>query len=347
MILLLRILLIPFSFFFYIITFIRNFFYNAGIFNSLEAGKPVISIGNLSTGGTGKSPFTIFTAELLISQGFRPAIISRGYRRSSDNIEIVYDGKQLTGNTDKCGDEPVMIAENLLINNKNFYVIAGSDRIKTAQFAIERFNPDVIILDDGFQHRKIRRNLDIVLLDTEELTRNKFYSFFVLPSGNLRESRFGLKRADIIILNKKFSGCVPDYKPEKKSKVFSLEYRIKGFFDKNGNEQKIEKRNVIAFAGIANLGSFFNEIGKLDLNIKNIIRFKDHHNYSESDIMKFRSMASKDDVFITTEKDFVKIKQYKDFMDYFNVLFMKIELNLEGISDYSNLLKEKLPETDK
>jgi len=345
MILLLRILLIPFSFLFYIITAFRNFFYSSGIFKSQKAGKPVISIGNLSAGGTGKSPFTILTAKLLISKGFRPAIISRGYKRNSEDIEIVYDGGKLTGNTERCGDEPVMIAENLSVKNKNFYVIAGSDRIKTAQFAIERFNPDVIILDDGFQHRKIKRDTDIVLLDTEDIKRNKFYNFFVLPSGNLRESRNGLKRADIIILNKKFCDYIPDYKFSERCKVFSMEYIVKGFFDKSGFEQKIGNRNVIAFAGIANPGSFFDEIGKFNLKIKNKVRFNDHHNYTDSDIMKFKSMAAENDVFITTEKDFVKIRQFKDFTDYFNVLFMKIELNLEGINDYGNLILEKI--TDK
>ncbi|MCX6164474.1 MAG: tetraacyldisaccharide 4'-kinase, partial [Ignavibacteriae bacterium] len=179
--------------------------YDIGIFTSHKISKPVISIGNISTGGTGKSPFTIFLADYFIENNLKPAIVSRGYKRKSNNIETVFDGTVITSTLDKCGDEPLMMASSLSLTHKDFFVVSGSNRIETSNFVINKFNPDVIILDDAYQHRKIRRDMDIVLIDAEDMNKNNLLNSFVIPAGNLRENFGNLAGADIIIQNNKFN----------------------------------------------------------------------------------------------------------------------------------------------
>jgi tetraacyldisaccharide 4'-kinase len=341
MIIFLRILLLPFSLLYFIVIYFRNLFFDYNIFKSVSVQKPVVSVGNISTGGTGKSPFTIFLTGHFIKNNLKPAIISRGYKGESDNIEIVYDGEKLSGSTAKSGDEPVMMANNLSLNFKNFFIITGSDRVKASEFAINKFNPDVILLDDAFQHRKIKRNPDIVLIDAEDFKKNKFYNTVILPSGNLRENNGNLKRADIIIQNNKFSDIEKLNELEKyKKEIFILKYKIKGFYNKENKEFKIEGKNVSAFAGLANPASFFSMLNSCKCNSIKQIAFKDHHKYTKEDIEQITKNADKETLFITTEKDFVKVKEYKDFLNYFNVLFMKIELILNDEERFFSLINK-------
>lgn len=341
MITFLRILLIPFSIFYSLIILIRNYFYDTGLFKSYKISKPILSIGNITTGGTGKSPFTIFLAKYFLNNNIKPSIISRGYKGKSSAIEVVFNGEGIISTPDKCGDEPYMMASRLLTNYKNFFVITGSDRVTTAEYAISKFNPEIIILDDAFQHRKIKRNLDIVLIDTEGYLNNIFSNSIILPSGNLRESCNSLKRADIIIQNNKFKKIEKLEKLTKFGKdVFILNYTVKGFFDANGNDVDIKEKNIIAFSGIAKPDSFFGEIKKYGCKLLKSYAFRDHHNYTDKDLKEITSDATKETIFITTEKDFVKINKSEIFQKYFNVLFMKIELNLEEQDKFFTIVND-------
>jgi tetraacyldisaccharide 4'-kinase len=336
-----RILLIPFSILYSFIILLRNFFYSRNIFKIHTVSIPVISVGNISTGGTGKSPFVIFLSEYFMGLGKKPAIISRGYKGKSDKEEIVFDGKNIVCTSDKCGDEPMMIAESLSHLKKEFYLSTGSNRAETAKNIINKFNTDVFILDDAFQHRRIHRNVDVVLVDAEEMGKNKFANTFPLPAGNLRECFYNLKRADIIIQNNKFSDFEILKKLNKFNKdIFILKYSVKGFYNINSEEFSIKGKDVCAFAGIAKRFSFFNNL-KDKCNLTNKISFGDHHSYTSKDIELITKNASKDTIFITTEKDFVKIKEFKDFIKDFNVLFMKIELNLSESEKFFTLIQNK------
>ncbi|MBI5404552.1 MAG: tetraacyldisaccharide 4'-kinase [Ignavibacteriae bacterium] len=347
MIYLLRILLLPLSFVFFIIVSLRNYFYRINLLKSHSVGRPVISIGNISTGGTGKSPFTVYLAEILINKGLKPAIISRGYKRESGNIETAFDGEKITGTIEKCGDEPMMMACILASDYKNFFIITGNNRIKAAEFAIKYYNPDILILDDAFQHRKIKRNSDIVLIDNEHFNNNRYLNFLTIPSGNLRECLYNLKRADVLILNNKFNNSVnSDYFSKFEKDIFELNYSVKGFFDKNNNEFNIDNSDVILFAGIAHPESFFRKVKTYRCNIKNAYSFRDHHKYRQSDIDFIAKKVAKDTVFITTEKDFVKIREFKEFHEYFRVLFMKIELNLKDEKKFIGLIGKISTEED-
>lgn len=341
MIIPIRILLLPFSLLYFIIISLRNLFYRISLLKSHSAGKPVISVGNISTGGTGKSPFTVYLAEMLMNKGFRPAVISRGYKRESGDIETAFDGNKITGTIEKCGDEPMMMACRLSANHKNFYILSGNSRTETAEFAIKNYNPDILILDDAFQHRKIRRNSDIVLIDNANFQTERFINSFILPLGNLRECLYSLKRADILILNNKFNDEIKSGYFNKFGKdIFELNYYVKGFFDLNNREISIENTDAVLFAGIANPESFFGKVKSYNCNIVNAYSFKDHYKYTQRDIDFLIQNKSKEIIFITTEKDFVKIREFKDFLEYFRVLFMKIELNLKDEERFFGLIEK-------
>lgn len=343
MITLFRILLIPLTPVYYIITILRNFLYDKKILKSYRINKPIISIGNITTGGTGKSPFTIYLADLLLNNNIIPAIVSRGYKRKSDEIEIVYDGNKITSTVEKCGDEPLMMAKSLTLRQKYFYIVTGGNRVETSNFTVNKFNPDIVILDDAYQHRKIKRNMDIVLIDAEEMINNKLINSLLLPAGNLRESFNNLKGADVIIQNNKFKDfeVLNNLKRFGKT-IFKLNYKIEGFFDINNKLTDIGGKEIIAFAGIAKPATFFKELNKCGFKIINQIAFPDHYHYTEKDISKLTSGVKKGIYFITTEKDFIKISNFKEFLKYFNVLFMKIELNLEKPEKFFELIQSKV-----
>jgi tetraacyldisaccharide 4'-kinase len=343
MIIYLRILLLPFSLIYSFIIFLRNFLFDKGFFKSYKINKPVISIGNITTGGTGKSPFTIFLAKYFFKMNLKPAIVSRGYKRKSNEIETVFDGTKITSTLSKCGDEPLMMANDLSLTHTNFFIVTGSNRVKTSNFVTDKFNPDVIILDDAYQHRKIKRNLDIVLIDAEEMINNKLFSTTILPAGNLRENFGNLAGADIIIQNNKFNNYEKLGKLKKFGKdILRLNYLVKGFYDINNNPYEINGKNIRAFAGIAKPESFFSELKKYNPNKLDLMTFKDHYNYSTDDISKISENVAKQTFIITTEKDFIKIKYFDAFLKYFNVLFMKIELILEESDKLFNIIEDKI-----
>jgi len=181
-------LLYPFSLIFKLITWIRNRLYDKNIFRSLKANQcKIISVGNISVGGTGKTPVIRFLADYLKEMGFKVAILSRGYRRKSKGTIIVSDGNETLANLQQAGDEPYLLARQL----DSIPVIVEADRYKGARFIQDNFQPDVILLDDAFQHRRLHRDLDIVLVDASV----GFGRGFLLPAGFLREPISSLKRA--------------------------------------------------------------------------------------------------------------------------------------------------------
>ena len=173
----------------YTIVQIRNYFYTHGIFRTVEVSVPVVSIGNISFGGTGKTPLVIWIAQELQKAGFQPVILSRGYKRKSFFTKIVSDTKKVRIGRRRAGDEPYLMANKL----KGVPVVVSRKRVKGASKAIKQFKPDVILLDDGFQHRKIARHVDIVLIDSPE----------TLNGAKLtREPLKNLRRADVVVFTK-------------------------------------------------------------------------------------------------------------------------------------------------
>jgi tetraacyldisaccharide 4'-kinase len=337
----LRILLIPFSILYSVIIYFRNKLFDTGIFKSVRIPKPVISIGNITTGGTGKTPLTIFIAKYFLNKGKKVGIAARGYKRKSNDIEVVSDGININESIDQSGDELILISEELIKSFKgNFFVAAGSDRIAASEMMIRKFNPDIIILDDAFQHRKIRRDIDIVLVDGEDFSRNKFLNTFTLPSGKLREGFSNLGRADVIIQNNKASemNLISKLKDFKKD-IIVMRFKTEYIMDfKNSILQKADS-NAIVFSGIANDESFIKMVKDSGMNIEEVLKFPDHHNYTEDDLSFLKQKFSGKEIFITTEKDFVKLKRSGDFVLKYPVYFLKMEI--EPVEN-KNILINKL-----
>jgi len=329
---LLRILLFPFTIVYSAVIFIRNKLYDSGIFRSIKVSKPVISVGNISTGGTGKTPFTIFTAKYFLDKGKSVGIISRGYKRKSEGLFIVCDGKEIIDSADLAGDEPAMIANALSGHKSKLFIAVSSDRTLAANFIIENFNPDVLILDDGFQHRKIKRDLDIVIADSGSILKDDFLNSFTLPSGILRENPKAMKRADLIIQNNKdkemdLLPCLKKFNED----IVLIRYKTEYLID-NKNiilETDSHKINAEVFSGLANDVSFIDMINGKNIKILEKICFKDHHDYSADDIQFLKDKFVKDSIFITTEKDFIKIKRFTDFTEHYPVFYLKIGIIIE------------------
>ena len=213
-----RFLLFPFSLLFRIIVYIRNKFYRFDLFKTVKLGSKVISVGNISTGGTGKTPLVEYLARRLINKNKFVVILTRGYKRIYDDIKVIelgYGDPDHKLGIDELGDESLMLLDNFRDLEPGKGLLVVSDNKTTgAKLASSKFKPDLLIIDDGFQHRTLLRDLDIVMLDRN--TRG-----MLLPAGNLREPRSSLSRADIIVHNRKFYPHVEN--PRKKWKYNEIE----------------------------------------------------------------------------------------------------------------------------
>ena len=194
--------LIPFAYIFEIIIFIRNFLFDNRLLNISKINLPVISVGNITAGGTGKTPITLFLAEEAIKRGFKPAILSRGYGRVSRGYSIIHDGLKLRETVENAGDEPFLMANKL----KNVPIVVSKNRLEGANIIVNRFDSDLIILDDGFQHRRLHRDVDILLINALE----KSSAYNMLPAGQLRENLKNIKRANHIIITKGLTDQIPN-----------------------------------------------------------------------------------------------------------------------------------------
>ncbi len=278
----------------------------------------VVSIGNIVAGGTGKTPVTVYVAALLKKIGKAPVVISRGYKGNYEDAVLVSDGQRVFSSAEESGDEPFMMASRLL-----FPVVVGKDRFRAGMKALYslRPRPDVMVLDDGFQHLKLKKDLSLLLFDfTNPMGNNR-----LLPAGRLRETpQNSGKRADAIILTrcsgKKDSphdiDTVVNFYPG--CPVFRTFHRlyihrwIKNDRDleKEGPDMNsLKGKNALLFSGLANNHAFLDSMAGFNMNILHHLEFRDHHRYKPSDFLIINRMAKekKADVILTTEKDWVKI----------------------------------------
>lgn len=325
----LRFILFLLSKLFSLIVSLRRTLYKKEIIKSFAPKAKVISVGNITAGGTGKTPFTIFISRLLKENGYKPAVISRGYGGSLESSGgIVHDGKNILVSVDEAGDEPYLIAEKL----KDVPVYVGSNRVKSAQRACQN-GADFLVLDDGFQHLKIKRNIEIVLLDSEK----PFGNGHLIPRGSLRDPLKYLSLGDIFIAtrSKPNKNLSPIESKISGKKVFRTNHKAT-LLDKDGNPydpNTIKGRSVYAFSGIASNNKFRESVKNSGLNIKDYEEYGDHHQYSRQDIEEITNRAAQCNFIITTEKDFVKIK---DLSRWDNLLILAIEIEFldKGFNSY-------------
>lgn len=297
----------------------RTYLYRKGLFKQHRLKVPVISVGNLTMGGTGKTPFVIYLARLLKNKGFNPAVVSRGYRgKSSAAVNIVSDGCSVLLSPEEAGDEPVLIAEKI----PSVVVATGKKRYHPATAAVENYQSDIILLDDGFQHLGLYRDLDLVLFDIDHFAGNSR----VFPGGELREPVSALNRCDAFILTghsdvnadrtAKIEELLLNKFPDKR--VFAISRTFSGFYRYEFSPTSIHKTvsagqnipaKVFAFSGIAHPRRFYQMLEAYGVAISATRDFVDHHTYSKNDIAAIcKEAAGKDcSALITTEKDIVKL----------------------------------------
>jgi len=300
---------------------LRENLYKKGFLQSKRLPCTVISIGNITVGGSGKTPMTIYMAELIKHLGYGVAIISRGYKGQAEKIGgVVCDGRMICMGPDEAGDEPFMISERL----KTVPVIVGQNRFKAGILAIKEFKPDVLLLDDAFQHLKLNRDIDLVLLDSKK----PFGNTYLFPRGTLRETASALLRGDAVIFTRSGVGKLAALDQIKrivpKKPIFHSFHTpyiakiIKGNSLQSPDKLNIssmydfdifKKKRVFAFSGIASNDDFRRTIESFRCELENFLGFPDHHPYSNrelDEIVKSAMDLSAEFIF-TTEKDYVRI----------------------------------------
>ena len=322
---------------------LRRNFYKQAVFKSKRLPCSIISIGNITVGGTGKTPMTIYIAKVVKQLGYNVAVISRGYKGKAEKIGgIVSDGKALLMTPEIAGDEPYMIAKRL----NDVPVIIGKNRFEAGRQAISKFDPDVIVLDDGFQHLKLQRDLDLVLLDY----RKPFGNGHLLPRGVMREPASALSSANAIILTRSdtvngdemssslkrlhfYERNKPVYRTFHHPFIYSIINGEKEKYEKNikealrQNSDCIKGRTVFAFSGLADNHDFLQTVKSLGCNLSGYMEFPDHHPYSEKDLKDISATAkmSMSECLITTEKDYVRIDHKIDWLGDLFVIGIEID----------------------
>ncbi|SNR15040.1 tetraacyldisaccharide 4'-kinase [Tenacibaculum jejuense] len=315
-----RYLLFPFAIIYDFITTLRNLFYDKGIFKSTEFDLPVIAVGNLSTGGTGKSPQIEYLIRLL-KDDYKVAVLSRGYKRRTKGFIVLNDRH----NAEDVGDEPLQFFSKF---KEDVTVAVDADRTNGIQQLISTVNPEVILLDDAFQHRKVKAGYYILLTKFNEL----YCDDFILPTGNLRESRRGSKRANSIIVTK----C-PEHLSEaemttirKKLKVgdnqkvyfstIGYNKQLKG--SENITLEELQDKDLVLVTGIANPDPLLAYLKKNELRFTHI-NYPDHHNFTDSDISKIEktlnSIVSEKKLILTTEKDYMRLQDKISNLVYISI----------------------------
>ncbi|MFM6927674.1 MAG: tetraacyldisaccharide 4'-kinase [Bdellovibrio sp.] len=299
----------PLSFLYEQIVGVKNSLYNRGIIEIYKAPVPVISIGNLTVGGTGKTPITDFCLKALIADKKKVAVVSRSYRADASDpcwVDVTHPfGARYYG------DEPMLLASA----NPEVAVYVGDTKWKTAEFASsdKRGQFDVILIDDGFQHRKLHRDLNLVVLDATEVLTN----YETVPVGRARESWSGLDRADVIILTKCNLASDEDLKKlearlPRGKEVLYFNYEIQKFHseDQTKTADELKGQKLFLVSAIARPDVFENMMRHIGEVSKKSIHFRDHHQYTDSDVKKIwdEFQKSQADYLITTAKDAVKLR---------------------------------------
>jgi tetraacyldisaccharide 4'-kinase len=327
----LRKILFPFAFLYGLVMLIRNYFYEAGIFKSASFDFPVICVGNLSVGGTGKTPMIEYLLNFLLKK-YKVATLSRGYGRSTSGFI------HLTGNEDAkgVGDEPLQFKTKF----KNAIVAVDEKRVRGINILKQQFSPEIVLLDDAFQHRKVKPGYNILLTGYGDL----YSDDFMLPTGNLREFSIGVERADIVVVTKcpkelseneqnEITGKL-DLKPFQKLFFSYIDY---GGFVKNSSEeiplQKLTQEKITLVTGIANPQPLLLFLKKAGINYTHY-KFPDHHNFSAADSEKF----SADPFILTTEKDFMRLQ---NLFPHDALYFLPIKMKfLKNAEEFENELEQ-------
>ena len=322
----LRKLLFPFSLIYSFVVYLRNLFYNKGIFKSTEYKLPLICVGNLSVGGTGKTPMTEFLIALL-KNTYKVAVLSRGYKRKSEGFILSNKNTKV----EDIGDEPFQYHAKF----NNIHIAVDADRRNGISQLQELVNPDLILLDDAFQHRKVKAGFNILLTAYNDLYVNDF----MLPAGNLRDNRREAKRADIIVVTKcpvsiskdEKNALIKKLTPKAYQKVFftTIKYNdVVKSTEAEININSLQSEKFTLVTGIANPKPLVDHLSNEGFSFEHL-NFPDHHNFSDSEIKKLK----KHPLIVTTEKDYVRLKNKISNLYYIGI---KMEFLFNEKNEFSD-----------
>lgn len=334
------------SFFYWLGISFRGFLYNRGILKPKLSGDRIILIGNITLGGTGKTPFTEELGRRLVKAGKKVLIAAKGYKRQKVNeVDIVSNGQEVLLRPKNAGDEPYMLARNV----KEACVIVGSDKLKAVEYGLSIFKPDAVLLDDGFQKRKMfKKAVSVVLIDAV----NPFGFNRLFPAGMLREPVASLKEADAIVITN--TNLVEDaskldaikqyiLKIHKKACIFEAELQPKYFYNvftgEKQNTDFLNGKKVISYSGLGNPLGFERTLKTMGARITVGLRFRDHHVLLKKEAAALCKLLEKTSasVIVTTEKDEVKIKRRHFTTDA--VFALKTSMLIKNIKELEKLLR--------
>lgn len=332
-------LLRPLSWLYALALLLRAWLYQTGIYKTQRLPKPVVSIGNITVGGTGKTPATAYIARLLLARGCRVAALSRGYGGSLEGqTSVVSDGVAIMLGAQECGDEPYLLAATV----PGLMVVIGPDRYAAGRMAMQQLAPDVFLLDDGFQHLRLQRDLNIVLLDFSR----PFGNGLTLPAGILREPLSAMRRADLVIYTRApqltalpaDSGTMP---------ACVSCHALVDLLPLTGGAavpfSACQEHKVLAFAGIADPEAFFAALRGAGLNLVGGLNFPDHVDYNKERCEELAAALRESgaDYLVTTEKDGVKLQGLAAGMAA-RTLLARLELTLDEPDKLERLLAATL-----
>ena len=327
------------------LTIFRNFLFDLRILKVHKLSCPVISVGNLAVGGTGKTPMVIWLARFLLEEGWRVGVVSRGYKgEKTEKVLVVSDGRNILAGSDISGDEPQLLARRL----PGIPVLCSTKRALAAEAAVEQFRCEVVILDDGFQHRFVARNLDIVMFDS----RYPFGDGSLFPRGILREQTAALTRARVLVLSR-FDGSEQAEQSHKDlvgqwpdKTVVTAAHRATHLFKATTQKElplsSVENKRLAAFAGIGRPDDFFRTVRGLGADLVHTTALPDHHPLTIELLASLVEEASdqKPELWLTTEKDWVRLPS--DLPDSMELMVLAVEIDLDGDS---SLLKAVVQES--
>jgi tetraacyldisaccharide 4'-kinase len=305
----------------------KAFFYSIGLRNPKRILCPVISVGNITVGGTGKTPLVMELAKGLMERGIPVAILSRGYKGKQASGPLVSDGQTLFLSPEESGDEPFLMAKSL----KGIPVLVGKDRFVNGQMALQRFGVRGLLLDDGYQHLRLHRDLNILLIDSHI----GFGDHHLLPRGILREPLVHLRRTHLFVLTKveNHEACKPLreklHQVHPSSPVFHSHYEPRGLISPEGEWEglgSLRAKKALALSGIANPQYFSLLLRKCGMEIVQEAIFPDHHNFTAKDLVSIEEKSKGVDWIVTTEKDMVKLK--KLMIDHLPIRALRIEMKI-------------------
>ena len=332
----LRILLFPLSLLYGLIMEVRNRLFDWGILQAQQFNFPVIAIGNLTAGGSGKTPFTILMAGLLRPHFPRLAIVSRGYHRKSKGLQVVSDGQSLRLSVQEAGDEPYLMAKRL----PGVWILVAEKRAEALRYLQNEAGVDAVLLDDAFQHRHVKRDVDILLLNPAR----SWKEHWPLPSGVLREFASNRRRANLLVINSATDSSRQDIERAYRQPVYFihswLETLVSHDFLIEIDLEGLKDRPVLAFAGIAHPQNFHRALQQAGVKVQAFESFDDHHLYSVPDMQRLIQTCQKGAcrILLCTEKDLVKIGHLYQALS---------ALQENGLQLYGVRLKVELDNRDK